>query len=246
MTARLLVEDRTDRVVVRMNRPEVRNALDLATVHELHEVCADLETRPRPLLLTGRGPDFVAGADIDELIERGRDEALQGINSRLFDRVLHLPMPVVGLLHGHVLGGGAELAYACDVRLATPDVRIGNTEPAWGIMPAAGATWRLKDLVGEPVAKEMLLVGSLLDAERAHASGLVMRVVEHDELEAAGHEVVDRILQRSATATRLTKAVFHTPPGSHPVIDDIAQAVLFDSDDKRDRMQRFLDRRASR
>ena len=95
MTSTLAVEELADRVVVTLSRPERRNAIDAAMIRELHDVCAGLEERPRLLLLTGADGVFAAGADIGELRERGRDQALNGINSRLFDRIARLPMPTV-------------------------------------------------------------------------------------------------------------------------------------------------------
>src|SRR5258708_39755228 len=105
-------------------------------VRELHEVCAALEERPRLLLITGDGGTFAAGADIAELRERGRDEALRGINSRLFDRIARLPLPAVAAVDGPALGGGAELAYACDLRLATPAASFRHPEPCLSILAA--------------------------------------------------------------------------------------------------------------
>ena len=145
MTSALEVEELADRVVVHLARPEVRNAIDHQMVSELHAVCDLLENRPRVLLLAGKGGNFAAGADISQLLERRRDDALRGINSALFDRIHRLPMPVVGLLDGYALGGGAELAYACDFRIGTPRVRIGNPEPGLGIL-AGTAAWRDSDL----------------------------------------------------------------------------------------------------
>ena len=239
----LAVEEGADRVVVRLDRPDVRNAIDQQMVTELHEVCATLEAEPRILLLTGSGGTFAAGADIGQLRERRRDDALRGINSGLFDRIRRLPMPTIALVEGYALGGGAELAYACDFRIGTPTTRIGNPEPGLGILAAAGGTWRLVELVGEPVAKEILLAGRVLDADEAHALRLLNEVVEPDDLLAAGHRWADRIAKQAPLAVRLTKAVFHAPREAHPVIDDIAQAVLFETTDKHDRMTAFLERR---
>lgn len=243
MTGPVLVEDRGDRVMVRLNRPEVRNAIDAAMVAALHDVCVELEQSPRVALLIGQGGTFAAGADIAQLRERRRDDALRGINSGLFDRVARLPMPVIALLDGHALGGGAELAYACDFRIGTPGTRIGNPEPGLGILAAAGASWRLKELIGEPLAKEVLLAGRVLDAEAAHAVHLLNEVVEPEELEAAGHRLADRITAQAPLAIRLTKRVFHAPHEAHPFLDDVAQAVLFETDEKHERMTRFLERR---
>ena len=176
-----MLEERDDRLVIRLNRPEVRNAIDLATVEALHEACRSLETTPRVALLAGSGGTFAAGADIAELRERRRDDALAGINSGIFDRIHKLPMPVIALIDGYALGGGAELAYACDFRIGTPSTKIGNPEPGLGILAAAGAAWRLKELVGEPLAKEILLAGRVLDAEEALAVRLLNEVVPADD-----------------------------------------------------------------
>lgn len=238
----ILVETRADRVVIRLNRPQSRNAIDQSMVSKLHEICADLEDVPRVALIIGVGLNFAAGADIAELKTRGYQEALMGINSAIFDRIRRLPMPTIGLLSGYALGGGAELAYACDFRIGTPSTKIGNPEPGLGIIAAAGAGWRLGELVGEPLAKELLLTGRILTAEEAHAARLLNDVVDPAELEAAGHALADRIIAQSALAVRLAKALFHSPRAAHPLIDDIAQAVLFETEEKHERMTAFLNR----
>jgi enoyl-CoA hydratase len=235
----LVVEEAGDRVVVTLRRPEARNAINAAMVRELHEVCAALEERPRLLLITGDGGTFAAGADIGELRERGRDQALQGINSRLFERIARLPLPTVAAVDGYALGGGAELTYACDIRLASPAAVFGNPEPGLGILAAAGATWRLRELVGASVAKQVLLAGRRLDAEEAHRVGLVAEVVPADELLKRAHSLLDRMARSGPLALRLTKLVADAA-GGHPLTDDLAQAILFESQDKRTRMDAFL------
>lgn len=243
MTAPLLVEEHDDRVVLRLNRPDVRNAIDRAMVEALHAACAALEAAPRVALLIGAGGTFAAGADIAQLLERRRDDALAGINSGVFERVRKLPMPVIALLDGYALGGGAELAYACDFRIGTPATKIGNPEPGLGILAAAGAAWRLKELVGEPLAKEVLLAGRVLDAQEALAVRLLNEVVDAGDLEPAGHRLADRIAAQAPLAVRLTKSVLDAPRDAHPLVDDIAQAVLFETQEKTDRMTAFLERR---
>ena len=245
MTA-LRIEEADDRVVVHLDRPEVRNAIDQEMVDELHVLCAAVERSPKAVLLIGEGGVFAAGADISQLRERRREDALRGINSSIFDRIRRLPMPVIGLLDGYALGGGAELAYACDLRIGTPSVKIGNPEPGLGILAAAGATWRLAALVGEPVAKEILLAGRTLDAEAALALHLLSEIVEPDDLLAAGHRLADRICRQGPLAVRLTKAVLHAPREAHPFVDDLAQAVLFETDEKEERMTAFLTKRDER
>jgi enoyl-CoA hydratase len=246
MKAALEVEETDDRLVVHLNRPEVRNAIDQQMVYELHAVCARVEDQPKIVLLIGEGGTFAAGADIAQLKQRGREDALRGINSSVFDRVRRLPMPVIALLDGHALGGGAELAYACDFRIGTPEVKIGNPEPGLGIIAAAGATWRLAELVGEPTAMEILLAGRVLGAEDALAVHLLSEVVEADELLAAGHRLADRLARMAPLAVRLTKASFRAPRAAHPFVDDLAQAVLFETPEKETRMTAFLAKRSQR
>jgi enoyl-CoA hydratase/carnithine racemase len=234
-----------ERVVVELDRPRARNAINAAMVAELHEVCAALEDRPRLLIIAGGGgADFAAGADIGELLTRGRDEALAGINRAVFDRIARLPMPTIAAVEGYALGGGAELAYACDIRIAGSGARFGNPEAGLGILAAAGASYRLADLVGKSVAKHVILGGRILDADAALRHGLVGEVVDAGTALPAARALAERIARSSPLALRLSKAVIDaaTP---HPLLDDLAQAVLFESTDKHERMTQFLEKRTS-
>lgn len=235
-----------DRWVVTLDRPEARNAIDAQMVESLHWVCGQLEKDPKPLILTGGTETFAAGADIGQLRDRRREDALAGINSGIFDRIARLPMPTVAAVAGPAIGGGAELAYACDFRVGTPSVRFGNPEGQLGILAAAGATWRLVELVGEPLAKEVLLAGKMLDAEEALAVRLLNEVVAAPDLLATAHAWVTRINQQAALAVRLTKLALRAPRESHPMLDNIAQAVLFETEEKFERMDAFLNRKQAR
>lgn len=242
----LLIEEREDRLTVLLNRPEVRNAIDQTMVDELHTVCVELERNPKVLIIAGTEGVFASGADIGQLRERRRDDALQGINSTIFVRIAKLPMPVIAALDGYCLGGGAELAYAADFRIGTPSVRIGNPETGLGILAAAGASWRLKELVGEPKAKEILLAGAVLRAEEALRISLITEIHEAPELMDAAHKLADRIGRQDPLAVRITKSVFHAPAEAHPLIDTLAQGILFESQAKFDRMQAFLDKKTAK
>jgi enoyl-CoA hydratase len=239
----LIVERRPDRLHVQLNRPDVRNAIDQTMIDELHLICAELEREPRILIISGAGGIFASGADIAQLRERRSADALQGINSGLFGRIARLPMPVIAALDGWALGGGAELAYAADFRLGSTTVRLGNPETALGIIPAAGALWRLAELVGEPVAKEIILAGRILNAAEALAVNLVTEVHAPGALLGAAHALADRIARQDPLATRLAKEVFHAPAGAHPQVDNEAQAILFESEAKFARMSAFLERK---
>lgn len=235
----LVVEERPDRVVVTLAREKQRNAIDAEMIGELHEVCGLVEQHPRVLVISGQGDHFAGGADINELRARTRDDALRGINRNLFDRVASLPLPTIAAIRGYALGGGAELSYACDIRIASSTAIFGNPEPGLGIMAAAGASYRLPTLVGVSVAKQVLLGGRMLDADAALRSGLVMDVVD-DPLNSA-HALADRMVRQSPLALKLTKTILDAP-GSHPWADDIAQAVLFETEDKQRRMTAFLEK----
>ena len=239
----LLVERHDDRIVATLNRPAVRNAIDQATVDALHLLCAELEAIPRTLILTGAGGVFASGADIAELRERRADDARAGINAHAFLRVSMLPMPVIAALDGYALGGGAELAYAADIRIATPGLKIGNPETGLGIIAAAGASWRLKEIVGDARAIELLLTGRTVGAAEAFEIGLVSELHPADELLPAAHAIADRIARNDQAATIATKRVFRAPRDAHPAIDLEAQAELFESPEKFRRMTEFLERK---
>jgi enoyl-CoA hydratase len=246
MTSTMLIDDNnTDRLHVRLNRPAVKNAIDRAMVDELHAVCAQLEADPRILIVSGADGVFASGADIAELRERRAADALEGINSSLFHRIALLPAPVIAVIDGWALGGGAELAYAADFRIASNRSRFGNPEASLGIIAAAGATWRLAELVGEPLAKEVLLAGRILSADEALTARLVTEVHEPAELDAAAEALADRIAKLDPLAVRETKRVMAADRSEHPRIDNETQAVLFESPEKYRRMTEFLERRRS-
>lgn len=247
-------EAKPDRIVVAMNRPEVLNAIDQTMVNEFHALCQWLEDHPMTLIITGtttphpKDPTrqrgiFASGADIAQLRERRREDALRGVNSKIFSRIKALPMPVIAAIDGFALGGGAELAWAADFRVATTKVRFGQPEVGLGISPAAGAMWRIKELAGETIALELLLTGRILNAEEALEYRLVNSVHEPEDLMDAVHELADNIAKQDPLAVQVTKRVFQLPPESHPWADDLGQAILFESQAKFDRMQAFLDGR---
>ena len=238
-------------VIAQMNRPEVRNAIDETMVDEFHILCGLLERDPQILVITGcvaetsKGPRgiFASGADIAQLRERRRDDALRGINSGVFHRIAKLPSPVIAAIDGFALGGGLELALAADFRIATPGAKFGQPEANLGIIAGAGALWRLKEAVGTPLAKEILLAGRVLTGEEAAQSHLVNELFEPGELEDGARAWAKKIGALDPLAVRLSKQLFDMPVEAHPAVDNIAQAVLFESAAKFDRMQAFLDRK---
>ncbi|QAY71379.1 enoyl-CoA hydratase/isomerase family protein [Xylanimonas protaetiae] len=244
--APLRVEHQADRVVATLDRPEARNAIDQAMVDALHALCAGLEVEPRTLILTGAGGVFAAGADIAQLRDRRAPDALAGINTTVFERIAALPMPVIAAVDGYALGGGAELAYAADIRIGTPALRLGNPETGLGIIAAAGASWRLPQIVGHARAAELLLTGRTIDGAEALAIGLVSALHPADGLLAAAHAIADRIAANDPLATRHMKTALAAPLEQHPRVDLELQAELFESPEKHRRMTAFLERRSRR
>ncbi|KDA06578.1 enoyl-CoA hydratase [Microbacterium sp. CH12i] len=242
----LLIERHPDRVVATLNRPETRNAIDQSAIDQLHALCAELESEPRTLILTGSGGVFASGADIAQLRDRRADDARKGINAMAFIRVNELPMPVIAAIDGFALGGGAELAFAADIRIGTPALKIGSPETGLGIIAAAGATWRLRELIGESRASELLLTGRIIDADTALAWGLVSSVHDADDLLAAAHRLADRIAANDRLATQYTKRALRAPRDQHPAIELELQAELFESPEKYRRMTEFLEKRSGR
>lgn len=249
----VLVDHRGPVSVVTLNRPEKRNALNLALVRRLEETLAALEDRAelRAVVLTGAGDKaFVAGADIGELRERGAEESLAGINASLFRRVEEFRWPVFAAIRGWTLGGGMELAMSCDIRIAGESARFGQPELNLGILPAAGGMHRLPTLVGMGLAKDLVLTGRILDATEALQAGLVSRVVADERVVDEALSAAQAAAEMAPLASRLAKtvmnALFRVRPDTAFALESSAQAVLFESDEKTRRMTEFLEKKARR
>jgi enoyl-CoA hydratase/carnithine racemase len=243
-TGPLVCERRGDALLVGFNRPDKRNAIDIATTEALHQVLSDHARERCIVVLHSTTPGmFVAGADIGELLARDADDAFMGINVRLFDRLEAHRWPTIAVVDGPALGGGCELAMACDLRIASTRARFAQPELNLGILAGAGANWRLAQLVGLPLARRMLYLGETLDAEGARAAGLVDAVHEPEALLDAALAMVAEIAKRSWRALELTKLALRLHRPATSTFDMAAQSLLFESDDKRERMENFLNRR---
>ena len=219
---------------ITLNRPAQRNALDQGMVDALHGILDRLWTDAEVgvAIVSGSGDQaFAAGADIAQLRERRRDEALQAINSRLFQRVEETPFPTIAAIRGWCLGGGCELALACDLRVAGEGARFGQPEVGLGIVPGAGATYRLPRPVGLGKARELIFTGRILDAAEALSIGLVNRVVADAEVLTAAEEMARAILKQDRLAVRLCKSLLRLDGGARPgagaIAESIAQAEAF-------------------
>ncbi len=233
---------------ITLNRPAARNAINLEMVRALHEALDKLSGREgvRAIILRGAGEKaFAAGADIADLYRRTSREALQSINARLFQAVEDFPLPTIAAIRGYALGGGLELALACDIRIAADDAKLGLPEVSLGVFPAAGGTRRLPRLVGDGLARELVFTGRIVAAEGALRMGLVNRVVPVARLEDEARDLASAIAKNGELALRMAKlALLATALGvDSDAIEKSAQALLFDSPDKAERMKTFLDRK---
>jgi len=245
----LRFETRDGIAVVTIDRPQARNAISQEVVDEMRAALGLVarDTNARALILTGAGPAvFASGADIRELRQRVAADALRGINSSLFLEIERFPLPTIAAVNGYALGGGCELAIACDLRIASESARFGQPEVGLGIIPAAGATYRLPRLIGSGRAQEMILTGRILDAHEALGIGLVNRVVPGDRLLDEARSTAALIARKGPMAVRAAKlalqAALYGPDAGHAA-ERLAQAILFESADKREGMTAFLEGR---
>jgi enoyl-CoA hydratase/carnithine racemase len=246
-----LVVDVADRLaVVTINRPESRNALSRTVIAELRDVLADLRERADVGLVafTGAGEKaFVAGADISQLRHYDLRTGLDAEMQRAFDAVEAFPKPTVAAVNGFALGGGCELAMACDIRIAAENARFGLPETNLSVLPGAGGTQRLARLVGTGRAIEMILTGRFVDAAEAHAMGLVTAVVPAEGLRAELRRLADTILAKGPLAVRLAKLVVRAGMDADQrtgqVVEQLAQALLYTTADKAEGASAFLEKR---
>lgn len=229
------------------NRPEVRNALSLEMVNEIHSLLNFLLTvdDASVLIFTGNGNTFVSGADIDEMVSRKRIDALRKINNGLFQAIEDFPLPTIASIEGYALGGGCELAAACDLRVAASDAKLGQPEVKLGIIPGAGATYRLPKLIGIARTKDLIYTGRIVDADEALEMGLVNRVAD-TPLDTA-RELATQIVRNSAPAVQFAKMAINASAEMSTAagisLETAIQSVLYEDDEKYRRMQAFLDRR---
>jgi enoyl-CoA hydratase len=235
------------------DRPAVKNALNLETVQECHAALESLASNADVgvLILTGAGESsFVSGADINDIRARTRDDGLAAINSSLFARVERFPRPTIAAINGYALGGGCELALACDIRVAADSAKFGQPEVGLGIIPGAGGTQRLPRIVGMGWAKHLILSGDIIDAKQALEIGLVTAVMPGGQLQLRARELAKRVLRQGPLAARLAKVALNASArvdlDSGLLIETLAQAICYASEDKQEGTTAFLEKRKPR
>lgn len=248
----LIYEKKNNIGVLTINRPDKLNALSNELIEELDKLLDEVEgdEELRVLVMTGAGEKaFVAGADIQELVDR---DALVGRKvsrkrQTVFSRIENLPIPVIAAVNGYALGGGLELALACSIRLCSERAQFGAPEVKLGIIPGDGGTQRLPRLVGLGRAMEMVLTGDFIDAQEAHRIGLANRVVPHDGLMDEAMELAQKIAKRPPLAVRYAKeAVNRSQEGDSVAgyaLESYLHALSCTTQDKKEGVAAFLEKR---
>ena len=236
---------------ITLNRPDVLNALNRQMVDDLHAALEQLATNEdvRGLIFLGAGDRaFVAGADISELVDRSRADALLGINAAVFQKIEDFPWPTIAVIRGFALGGGCEMALSCDIRLGGESAQMGQPEVKLGIIPGAGAPHRLTRTVGSGRARELIFVGGIIEADEALRIGLLNHVYPDGEVLTHARKMMERMLRNSPMAMRVAKvalnAASNTVDRRSSMVECLGQGLLFDSDDQRKRMTDFLEKRS--
>ena len=237
---------------VTVDRPKALNALDSRTLQELEKAAADLAGREDlwGVIDTGAGEKaFVAGADIAEMMDKhaARARHIGALGQRVMDVIAALPVPVVAAVIGFALGGGCELALACDFIYASENARFGLPEVSLGVVPGFGGTQRLTRLVGRARAKELIFTGDVIDAAKAKEIGLVLEVVPLPQLLGQARSALERIGKKGPLAIRRAKEAIDRGAdlelADGLTIERKVFADLFDSADRREGMKAFLEKR---
>lgn len=250
--ALILVETHGRAGVIRINRPKQLNALNGAVMRVLVDAALafDADATVGAIVITGDERAFAAGADIKEMASASVVEMLQANRIELWDALRGIKKPLIAAVSGWALGGGCELAMACDMIVASETARFGQPEINIGIIPGAGGTQRLTRAVGKAVAMEVILNGRFLDAAEAERFGLVNRVVPVEQYLRTAIELAQQIAERAPLAVRLAKEAVNQAQES-ALAEGMADErrmfyMLFSTEDQKEGMQAFLDKRPAR
>ncbi len=209
-----LVIDKRDAVgIIKINRPEALNALNIATLGEIRDAVTSLNNNDdiKVLIFTGEGKAFIAGADIKQMKDMNEDEAREfcSLGQKIFDIIENLDKPVIAAVNGFALGGGCELAMACDIRIVSENAKFGQPEVNLGVIPGFGGSQRLPRLVGKGIAKELIYTGDLIDSQTALRIGLANKVVPSENLLDEAITMAQKIVSKGPAAILIAKSVIN-------------------------------------
>lgn len=248
----ILVEIKDKIGIIKMNRPDALNALNTETLLELSKAMHNLSFENeniRVIILTGEGKAFVAGADIAEMkdIPPLKAREFSQLGQRVFHFIATQEKPVIAAVNGFTLGGGCELALACDIRIASDKAKLGQPEVNLGVIPGFEGTWRLSRLVGIAKAKELIFTGDMIDAQTAYSIGLVNQVVPVDQLMTVCLDLATKIASKGPTAVRLAKSVINkaiqTDSATGGYYESAAFGLCFATGEAKEGMSAFLEKR---
>ena len=238
--------------IIKINRPQALNALNIETIHELNDIVHQWsrEDDIKVIIITGEGKAFVAGADIAEMKDMTRQQAIDfsEMGQRVFSLIESQEKPVIAAVNGFALGGGCELAMACDIRIASDKAKLGQPEVNLGVIPGFAGTQRLARMVGTAKAKELIFTADMIDAQTALAIGLVNQVVPVENLMSAVMEMAKKIASKGPAAIKLAKRVISRgietdfATGSSFEVDAFGEC--FASGEAKEGMSAFLEKRA--
>jgi len=236
---------------VTINRPKALNALNTEVLDELADVFRYIHTAPEVgvVIVTGAERAFIAGADIVQMSKlntiEGRDMTIKG--QQVMNLIENIDKPVIAAVNGFALGGGCELAMACDVRIASEKAKFGQPEVNLGIIPGYGGTQRLARLVGKGMAKYMIYGAEMIDAQEAYRIGLVQKVVPHEELMGEAERFAKLVLSKSPIAIKMAKIAINTGLNvdlhSGVAFEAEAYVSTFGSEDRVEGMNAFVEKR---
>ena len=246
----ILVREESSIGYITINRPDFRNALNLETLQEIEEALEAFRVNHdvRVIIFTGSGEkSFAAGADIRQLNARTMIEALQPNMTGTYRRIEEYEKPTIAAINGFALGGGLELALACDIRVAADHAKIGLPEVGLGIMPGAGGTQRITRIIGKGKAMELILTGDLITAEEAERFGLISKAVPKNILMDTAIQYAGKIASKGPLAVRLAKAAVNKGADIEMetalYLEKLSQTILIGSEDKREGTEAFIDKR---
>lgn len=246
----VLREDRDGVAVLTINRPEALNAMNKPVIDRLHAMLNEIaeDAAVQVVVLTGSGEkSFVAGADINELALRTPMDGLAAVMQNLYEKISNFGKPTIAAVNGYALGGGHELALACDIRIGSTNAVFALPETGLGIIPAAGGTQRLARIIGIGRAIDVVLTGRKLKAEEAYIAGLVTEVVAPDDLLETAHKNAQRIRDKGPLAIQLAKTIivrgFDVDRETGLLLERLAQSVIYSSEEKTEGTRAFLEKR---
>jgi len=252
MYRNIILEEEIDLAILTINRPQAMNALNYDTLQEIKAAVLQIsaDNHIKALIITGTGEKaFVAGADIAymENLTAIQGREFGALGQSVFSTVENLAIPVIAAVNGFALGGGCELAMACDIRLASEKARFGQPEVGLGITPGFGGTQRLARLIGPGPAKELIFTGMNIDAAEAYRIGLVNHVYPADSLMDQARKLAQKMISNAPVAVSLCKVAINkglqTDIDTAMAIEADVFGLCFSTRDQKEGMNAFLNKR---